>query len=107
MKSKYIVTMESDGFPEHPVGGVYDMQRRPNRLVNQYNALAVAMNHTVTMRVYRVDLPWWVDQHPVRFTLWKRIRKGGRRVSVVRTVVHTQVAKADRAYVTAWGERSA
>lgn len=104
MKSLYIVSMESEGFPEHPVGSVYDGQTRPNRLVNQYNALAVFTNHTVTMRIYRVDIPWWRDQHPVRFGLWKRVLKGGRRVSVVRTVRHTAAeATMDRAYITEWG----
>lgn len=100
MKTKYIVTMESPAFPEHPVGGVYDGQTRPNRLVNQYNALAVALNHDATMRIYRIDIPWWRDQHPVRFSLWKRTRKGGRGVRVIRSVTNVAEVVADRAYVS-------
>lgn len=104
MKSKYLVTMESPAYPEHPVGGVFDGQGSANRLVNQYNALAVFLNHTITMRIYRVDIPWWRDQHPVRFGLWKRTRKGGRRVRVVRQATFTAAQVImDRAYVTEWG----
>jgi hypothetical protein len=100
VKSVYIVTMDSPLHPEHPVGEVYKHAIAAHRYSNQCTWLSRVIGVEFTLRVYRVDLAWWEDQHPVRMYVWKKVRRGGKRVRVINTSF--SVPHMDRAYVRAW-----
>lgn len=100
MRSVYIVTMDSPLHPEHPVGEVYKNPTQAYRYSNQCTWLSRVIDADFTLRVYRVDLRWWEDQNPTRLYVWRKTRRGGRRVSVVNTSF--AIPSRDRVKVRAW-----